>query len=275
MDWFKPSKTDVKQIEHFLKKREHLCINLCELYLEKGLRLIEEGGFLIGRNRYEVCGVLGTDFKGHILPMIDGDLTPTARKTIEGYLAGLPKVISVMGPASSVDAVSRLVHRPVFKRIEYILMTASTRPTVSGPSRLSISTVKAKDIPQVFPLQEGYEKEEVLLEPDHFNKAVSMLLFKQKVKKYPHYMGLYGGEIVSMARINARGWSYSQIGGVYTLRSCRNLGYAGETVAYLMNEIFKKGRAPALFVKTGNMPALALYRRLGFVDKSPFSIAYF
>lgn len=262
-------------MEEFLRHWEPLCVNLCELFIERGLELIEKNAFLIGKDRHGICAIVGSDLKGHILPMITGTFEPSEQTSLSAYFRGLAKIVSVLGTATSVNAVMPHISLKLFRRIEYVLMCAETPPSALPASSLSFEQVKARDIPRVFPLQEGYEKEEVLLDPAYYNKGVSLLLFGQKVKKYPHYMGMYDRRVVSMARINAKGWNVSQIGGVYTLPGFRNRGFAKETVACLMNAIHANGRYPALFVKVQNSPALALYKALGFSVRSGFSIAYF
>ncbi len=132
-----------------------------------------------------------------------------------------------------------------------------------------------RDIPKVYPLQEGYEKEEVLLNPENFNRGASLLLFQKRMKQYPHYIGKYNGAFVSMARINAMSWNIYQIGGVYTLPALRSRGFAEDIMRFTLEEIHRKGRTGLLFVKKENKPALRLYEKISFSCINDFSIAYF
>ncbi|MCK5198965.1 MAG: GNAT family N-acetyltransferase, partial [Spirochaetales bacterium] len=66
----------------------------------------------------------------------------------------------------------------------------------------------------------------------------------------------------------------NQIGGVYTKPEYRNRGISTLLMQMLLNGIHKSGKKAVLYVKKGNKPALALYRKLGFRIIDEYSAYY-
>ena len=275
MTWVKAGPKDAGHIEDFLRKYEAYCIHLCESYIREGRQIIQKGGMLVRLESGGISGIIGTDHNGHLYPCLLCGPDSTEMKTITGYLKKLPKIVSSMGTSDSVDILSELIPVSLYRKIDYDLMRENGHLGQSADGILSIREMKTKDIAGVFPLQEGYEKEEVLLNPENFNRTASLMLLQKRLKQYPHYIGRHDGEIVTMARINAMSWNLYQIGGVYTLPAFRSRGFGGEIMRYTMDEIHSKGRSALLFVKKTNSPAISLYRKLKFSKISDFSIAYF
>jgi predicted GNAT family acetyltransferase len=83
------------------------------------------------------------------------------------------------------------------------------------------------------------------------------------------------GDIVAKANTNAIGINCIQIGGVYTHPLYRRNGYAGALVQALCNRALRSGKQPVLFVKEKNMPAFALYQKIGFAECGRYAIAYY
>ena len=83
------------------------------------------------------------------------------------------------------------------------------------------------------------------------------------------------GSAVAKAGSNAQGFSYIQIGGVYTVETKRNEGYGAEVLKFLISKIIKKGKKACLFVKKDNSPAIQLYTKVGFSIRDAFRISYF
>jgi predicted GNAT family acetyltransferase len=74
---------------------------------------------------------------------------------------------------------------------------------------------------------------------------------------------------------NARGFTYDQIGGLFTHPAFRGRKAARFLMGRLLEHIFRDGKKACLFVKTHNLPALRLYDNLGFRIAENYRISYF
>ena len=91
-------------------------------------------------------------------------------------------------------------------------------------------------------------------------------------RTHTHTLGTYlgiriGGRLVAMADERMHLPGYREVSGVSTLPDFRNRGYARLLVAHLSNRIREEGLTPFLHVEESNLRALALYSKLGFVER--------
>jgi predicted GNAT family acetyltransferase len=140
---------------------------------------------------------------------------------------------------------------------------------------LALRRASPADLDALLPLQEAYEREEVLTPIHAFNPAACRASLARALERQLAYVAEEGGVIVAKAGTNARGFRVDQIGGVYTLPSRRGRGIAAALMSALLADIHAQGRAISLFVKPTNLPARALYRSLGFRDIGDYRADYF
>jgi GNAT superfamily N-acetyltransferase len=77
------------------------------------------------------------------------------------------------------------------------------------------------------------------------------------------------------ASLSARTADAAQISGVYTPPEWRGRGFATRGVAEMCRRVFEQSRSACLFVNDFNRPALAVYRRLGFVALAEWGSAFY
>jgi len=77
------------------------------------------------------------------------------------------------------------------------------------------------------------------------------------------------------ASVSAITGDAAQVSGVFTPPGRRGRGLAGRGLAELCLRLLERCRAACLFVNRHNRPALALYRRLGFVERADWYSAFF
>jgi predicted GNAT family acetyltransferase len=161
--------------------------------------------------------------------------------------------------------------------IDYRLMTRAEASAAPGPATpvLSIRRATVSDLDALTPLQEAYEREEVLTPIHDFNPTACRASLARAIERQLVFAAIENGVIVGKAGTNARGFRVDQIGGVYTLPARRGRGIAAALMAALLAAILGQGRKPSLFVKPTNAAALSLYRSLGFEDIGDFRADYF
>ena len=124
-------------------------------------------------------------------------------------------------------------------------------------------------------LQKDYMKGEVAVPGRTISAAEVDITLRNILKNQLCFALTVDGDIVAKANTNAIGINKVQIGGVYTHPLYRRNGYAGALVTALCKRALRAGKQPVLFVKEKNMPAFALYQKIGFTECGRYSIAYY
>jgi len=188
-------------------------------------------------------------------------------------------VRSLMGFGRSVGEVEGLLPIAPTTRVEYFLMSLpreDLRPAMPPlDPEVRIRRAGAADAEELFPLQKGYEMEEVVIDPAQFSDGQCMKTLRRSLHTDLVYVAERAGLPVSKAATNARGFVVDQVGGVYTEPPDRNRGYAKAVVIALLKAIFQEKSAACLFVKKRNRPAISLYDRLGFAPIGDYVISYY
>jgi len=131
------------------------------------------------------------------------------------------------------------------------------------------------DTDALFPLQAGYEKEEVLPYGAQFDPIVCRKGLTHLIAGGMVLTAELKGCLVGKVNINAQSYTCLQIGGVYVLPEYRSLGIAQAMIAALIRELTPLGKRFTLFVKKVNAPARRVYEKLGFERIEDYRISYF
>ncbi len=276
MSWRAAAKKDTPAILRFLLRVEALCVPFtsriragargCEIFFD-----VDEGGGVTDCVLFTVGGLL--------LPVFS--VPPAHRGELARLLSRLrPAVHSIMGVSRSVEEAEALVPLQSTRRIEYFLMALEkenarrlwTPP--AGPD-MRVRRAGPADAGALFPLQEAYEKEEVLIDPAHFNAGQCMKSLALSLREEILYVLERDDRPVAKAGTNARGFGVDQIGGVYTAPADRGKGFARIVMVALLREVFREKSGACLFVKKKNRPAIQLYNGLGFQPLDEYAISYY
>jgi len=275
MSWQQASRGDFHALLEFLLPEETLFVPFTSR-LRSGAR-----GFEVyldaDRNGTVRAGFLHTS-GGLLLPAFPepgpdrSELTP-----ILGALH--PAVHSIMGVGRCVDVVEASLPLPPTTRVEYFLMTlreGCRHPVLPArPPGLIVRMAEGDDADLLFPLQRGYELEEVVISPAHFSDGQCMKTLKLSLREQLVAIAELDGTAVGKAGTNARGYKVDQIGGVYTVPAERGKGIGMAVVSELLTRVFSEKREACLFVKKHNRSAIALYERLGFAPVTDYVISYY
>lgn len=211
----------------------------------------------------------------------DSELGGSALDRDISLLASSFPAASVIGMEEDVVRYEEALGLSPRASVAYRMMTkAAADPSIPDPSRigypgLSVHRAFPEDLDALLPLQEAYEREEVLTRIHAFNPAACKASLARALERQLVFAAKEGGVVIGKAGTNARGFSVDQIGGVYTLPARRGRGVASALMGALLAEIGGQGRVPALFVKPTNAAARVLYRALGFEDIGNYRADYF
>lgn len=188
-------------------------------------------------------------------------------KSVSGSAAGTEFLVDLLAP--EISGPYQVNH--------YNLMECSN---VNGaPGGLAnddeIKRCSENDLDALVALQKTYLQEEVAPAGKKITDLEASMSLRQILKNQICLALFTDGEPVAKANTNAIGINYVQLGGVYTQPLYRRNGYAWQLVAALCSKTAAAGKRTALFVKDINVPAIILYKKLGFTESGKYTIAYF
>lgn len=137
-----------------------------------------------------------------------------------------------------------------------------------------LTKITQTHIKDIYPLQEGYEREEVIPPGGTFNKKACLALLQKNTEVQHIFAIYYNSTAIAKAGTNALGYNWNQLGGVFTAPEHRGKGLAKLLVQHLVDMNAQAKKNTALFVKTTNQAALHAYEAVGFIPKEDFSIIY-
>jgi len=186
---------------------------------------------------------------------------------------------SIVGPAKDVERFeSALSLRPLVA-VRYDLMSRKPRSSAlrrgAAPQGLRVYCAGAGNLDELSPLQEAYEKEEVLTAIHSFDAAGSRASLARALRDQVVVFGRLDGSAVAKAATNARAFSLDQMGGVFVAPPYRRRGIGSAVVSALISILESEGRGTVLFVKKGNEAAKGLYDELGFETLDDYRADYF
>lgn len=93
--------------------------------------------------------------------------------------------------------------------------------------------------------------------------------FGARTLEMGHYIGVFEhGQLVAMAGERMRLDAHVELSAICTHPAARGRGLAEALMRRLMHDALQRGQQPFLHVLPGNVGAIALYRRLGFVPRA-------
>ncbi|WP_191013394.1 GNAT family N-acetyltransferase [Treponema zioleckii] len=275
----------------FVLAYEKYCVSLAERILHHDADIF---CILDGKNR--LTGVFSYSSGGqilHCLPTIflagQGDDEGGAQKlfsSLKNHFEkfNLKKLFSVIGEAKSTDFVLKAIFSAVkklplsitnFLLMEYLEDFQKKEIQKNDDENLQIFRCSPQMLQTLLPMQEAYEREEVLAAGQEYNEFLSSFMLKRALRLQNVYVLASGKVIVSKATFNAVSNSFAQLGGMYTAPRFRRNGYASRLVNFLVAQKKLEGKKVVLFVKNSNSIARSLYENCGFTPFSGFKICYY
>jgi predicted GNAT family acetyltransferase len=149
------------------------------------------------------------------------------------------------------------------------------RSDYGAPDGPPFSLEKTKLVDLIYPLQEAYEREEVVPPGYPFNPGACRNGLERMLQDQVVFTAWWNGLPVAKANTNAFAYRQAQIGGVYVRPEFRGRGIAKLLVNELVHGLVDQRWQVRLFVKKNNLPAIAVYRHLGFTIQNEYGIFYY
>ncbi|MDR1625120.1 MAG: GNAT family N-acetyltransferase [Spirochaetia bacterium] len=284
MSWAFARRAELPALRGLLCEREWECASLTGRLLAGGKYALPASGSarlaLRGENG-RPRQVLYMTKSGLVIPYFPGLPAADAREAQAArgiFRSAWGKLSILVGLKTYVQTFTAWLGMDPLVSVDYYLMASAGFPQElprAGAFPLEIRRAKAADLPAILPLQEAYEKEEILFRDEDYSASKTRSELKLNLKTQLVYLGFYAGRLIAKGATNARGFTCDQIGGVYTLPDFRGRGIARLLMRRLLWHIFADGKTACLFVKKHNLPALRLYGGLGFRIAENYRISYF
>jgi predicted GNAT family acetyltransferase len=288
--WRFAKEEDLQALTRFLVAHEHGCVAFTA-QLRRGAQLVlppklKERVALYRDPQGVVRAAILHASTGFVYPVFDEslDIVPEPKSRVLTPLRHPPLMYgAVMGSRRDVDLFEGMVSASVRDDMMYYLMwrpaanadqTAAHAPP-AHPDIRRVRTAGMGDFKSLLPLQEAYEREEVLLPGRSLSPRVVEHNLRRALKEQLVLLGETRERVVAKVATNARGLHFDQVGGVFTKPEFRNRGIATHLMQHLIGKVGADGRATTLFVKKHNTPAVTMYRRLGYTMAGDFRILYY
>ena len=291
LSWKKYSSRYKDPLTDLLEEKEYEALSFCSRFISRPKIYLPENKdsiYIYTDSREKILSALMLSKTGQLLPVIKNktDIKDIDfREAITMLRSGVYYINSLMGEKNIVEALYSAVKEtaPPDKITEYnyhimIIKSSSDfkiRDSISSEESFIFRRPETGDIAGLLPLEEMYEKEEVLPSESLFDPSYAKRYIQNSVKNRISVICEKSGRIISKANTNGEGINFCQIGGVFTLPEFRNRGIGKKVTAGIVEKIFEKGKSPSLFVKKENLPAISAYTKLGFKITSSFKIIYF
>ena len=288
MKWRRACKRDLSQLLAFLLPQEWRVVPYTSRLRRLGRKAFPstlEASILMCKGQEQMQGTMMLTASGLLLPAFsDASVRRAALPPppFPGWRDLAFRLYSIMGPSSEVEWLRQQLPLKPTVGIDYHLMvrnrdsfSGAPRTALPFPPGLVVRTAYPRDLGALLPLQIRYELEEVVINKQRYSEQACRQNLKRSLRQQLVLMAELNGEVVAKAGTNARGFSVDQIGGVFTAERVRNSGIAYRVMEELLRRIFAEKAAVCLFVKKNNLPALSLYKKLGFTVADGYHICYF
>ncbi|UTC75128.1 GNAT family N-acetyltransferase [Treponema sp. OMZ 792] len=275
---------------------EHLCVNLAEC-LKKQKRFFDAGQELFTfikadaffSNNQEFIGILFLAAHSVLLHCFTKEITDDIAKYIKKDFLKHTEPLSVMGEKNTSIYLEKLINESlslVPDRFEnYKLLTLKTKPSAPNifcirasdnlNTELEFIKPPIQDAELLCPMEIEYNETEVLAPGVRASHESCLKLLKKRINNHALYAVKKDGKYIAKAGINASGFRWNQIGGVFTRAEYRNKGVGAANMMMLINDCFQYKKKCALFVKIKNQAARQMYKKIGFKESGDFRISYF
>lgn len=279
-------KNDLNTVVSFLSVQEQTCTALMSNLIDTGKPALPSAKFtywVLKEEDASIQGVLMISNTGLVLHCFSSGFLLRASSEPE-YASPLKQLLlsfsiyCIMGSQKGTELLQKLYEKEVRCKREYELYTYTDteyEQFEQAISKAQIQRCSEKDIDFLMPLQQEYDKVEVIPDGDSLNKEASKRNLLRLLKSQEIYAIVQNNQFCAKAGTNAQGLNWVQIGGVYTDITSRNKGFAQILVSHIAHSYYIRGKNVTLFVRKNNESAKHAYKKAGFTFDSFYTILYY
>jgi len=192
--------------------------------------------------------------------------------------ATLPSRIQIIGPVRAVDVFVQAFRRDgleprLHRRQVYLSLDGRHLPEIERVPALR--PARPEDFSLVYESGAALRDEELGEDPRRADPRGYPRRVEEECRDGHTWLWIEGGQLRFRASISAATADAAQVSGVYTPPELRGRRYATRGLAELCSRLLGRSRHACLFVNDFNVPALALYRRLGFRSIADWASAFY
>jgi len=270
---------DLVELFGFLDRDPVLNVYLLALTLRDALGRPQEEVWAARRGDALVAAVHLGGPSGAVLPI--GDDPEALERLADEALrrrALLPRRIQIVGTRGAVDPFVRRfaaagVHPRLHRMQVYMALETSRLPAFERLPELR--PAMALDYDALFESGALLRAEELEEDPRAGDAAGYARRVGEEARDGSTWLWVEGGDLRFRASVSALTADAAQIAGVYTPAPLRNRGFARRGLSELCVRLAARTRGICLFVNDFNAPALALYKRMGFVPTADWASAFY
>jgi hypothetical protein len=271
--------TDLPEVFGWLDRDPVLNVYLMALVLRDALAAPRDEYWAV-RREGEIAALLHIGGQsGAVLPL--GEDAAALRLLADHArlrLPFLPRRFQIIGPRSPVLTLLQHVARSGLRpRLERRQVYMALEPgALSDFERLpELVTARAEDFELVHESGARLRLEELEEDPREADPTGYRRRVEEECRDGHAWLWRDAAGLCFRASVSALTGDAAQLSGVYTPPERRNRGLARRGLAELCTRLLERSRAACLFVNDFNVPALALYRRLGFIERAAWHSAFF
>lgn len=281
--WFRGLPEEIPEVQEACRPREWASLGLLNRLREA--REYPQDPLLQGDQLFlyrrpgssEILHLLLKTPGGLLFPVLNREeWQPEQGKQLKRFLNRSTPFHSILGVSSSVKPLAPLLPPPRIPK-EFDLLTLPQAPLRRDTPLPGLTLLEGEpsraDV--FFPLERGYQQDEVIVFPGQVNWRALEESYRRKVRRQAYLWVLWEGLPVAQAGTNAQGPLWDQLGGVYTAPEWRGRGIATWLVSTLARRRMAAGRRVCLFVNKKNQGARRVYEHIGFEKREDLSLWYF
>lgn len=260
---------DVPEVLSFLEDDPTLNVYLIALVLRDALARPSDAWWGARRNGRLSALVFVGNSSGAVLPAgLDGDAHRAIGSALAGSPPPAPERLQVIGPRTAVRALTEAFPGPRWTarlEREQVYLSLEADALARGEGRPELREARAEDYAFLYQAGAELRCEELLEDPREVDPIAYARRVEEECRDGWTWVVRDAQGLRFRAGLSALTTEAAQVSGVWVPPAMRGQGLATRAMRELCGRLLMRSRRVCLFANTSNTPALALYRRLGFL----------
>src|SRR6267378_2768135 len=263
----------------FLDRDPVVNVYLLAVLLRDGLAPTRDEFWVARRDGRPVALIMLGTGSGSVLP-VGADRAALERLAahVQQRLPSLPRRFQVIGRRVALAPfLERFASEGLAPRLHrdqtYMGLARGDLPRIDALPGLRLA--RPEDYELLFESGARLRSEELAEDPRVLDPAANARRVEEECRDGSTFLLREDDGLRFRASLSARTADAAQISGVYTPPEHRGRGFATRGIAEICRRLFAQSAHACLFVNDFNHPALAVYRRLGFVPLAEWGSAFY